>query len=381
MQDPKSLPNTQPTIKFYKKKWFTFLGFPCILGIIAAVITLLINPNIGEDFGNRIYNSNVNIISYSYGIARSSPSVVNIYVSELNRDYSGMSNEANKITTSASGVIISEDGFIITNYHVIPSLNEPNKTVWAQTSNGKIHQAFIVGFDRRTDLAVLKIAGNKHPVIPINPQYEPKVGDLVFAIGNPNNLGQTVTHGIISSTARTGSGLLTREFMNIREGLQDLIQTDAPINSGNSGGALVNSSGDLVGINTASFNDYRSGTYGIGFAVPTKLVMRVTKEIILHGRVVRGYLGISDEGADNSPILNLQGVKIGYVDPMGPAYGVMFEGDIITQVNDIKVTNVRTLIDIISNNSPGTTLNFNVKRDGKNLVLPITLAEDKYNID
>ncbi len=368
--------------KFYKKTWFTMLLLPVLVGLVAALVILKLAPNIGESFGNKIYSSSKDIQSYSYAVARSSASVVNIYVSRLNSDYTGMSKETGQITTSASGVIMSSDGYIVTNYHVIPSLNEPNRAVWAQTPDGKLRQAFIVGFDRRTDIALLKIKAKNLNPININPHYQPRVGDVVLAIGNPNNLGLTVTHGIISATARTGSGLLTRELMNIREGLQDLIQTDAPINQGNSGGALVNTNGDLVGINTASFNQNLYGTYGISFAIPTKLVVRVMNEIILHGRVIRGYLGISDENdnmvADNS----INGVLVRYIDPLGPAAQANIQvGDIVKKVNDKPINNVRELIDIISNTTPGTVLNLTLDRSGQTILSPVVLAEDRPNVD
>lgn len=369
------------TKSFLHSKWFTFLVFPLVLGLLAAVITLAINPNIGQSVGNRLYSANKDIQTYSYAVARSSPSVVNIYVSQLNHDYSGMASQPTEITTSASGVIVSEDGYILTNYHVIPSLSEPNKAVWVQTIDGMIQQAFIVGYDRRTDLAVLKINAKNLSPIPIDPNYNPQVGDIVLAIGNPNNLGQTVTHGIISATARSGSGLLTRERMNIREGMQDLIQTDAPINSGNSGGALVNTNGDLVGINTASFTNPRYGIYGIGFAIPTPLVVTVFQEILNHGRVVRGYLGISDENDQLQVDNRIKGVKVGYVDPQGPAAPFIQQGDIIIQVDSRTINNVRELIDIISHSRPGTRLNITVQRNRQILQFPIVLAEDNPSLD
>lgn len=369
-------------VAFWRRPWFSLLLFPVALGLVAAGIALLINPQLGERFGDRIYTAQKEIVSYSYAVARASPSVVNIYVSRLNQDYTGMANETAEITTSASGVIMSSDGYIITNYHVIPSLSEPNRAVWAQTMDGTMRQAFIVGYDRRTDIAVLKINAKDLQAITIDPNYTPHVGDVVLALGNPNNLGLTVTHGIISATARTGSGLLTREMMNIREGLQDLIQTDAPINSGNSGGALVNTNGDLVGINTASFNNHRYGTYGIGFAIPTKLVVRVMQEILLHGRVIRGYLGISDENAELIANNNVNGVLVRYVDPLGPAaIANIKEGDLIVQVDDKPIHNVRELIDVISSTAPGTVLQITVERMGRRFVYPVTLAEDRPNID
>ena len=369
-------------LKFIKRPWFTFVAFPTVVGLIAAAVILKINPQLGESFGYHLYSSSKDIQSYSYAVARSSPGVVNIYVSRLNRDYTAIADEPGEITSSASGVIMSTDGYIVTNYHVIPSLNEPNSAIWAQTMDGTLRQAFIIGFDRRTDIAVLKIRADHLTPIPINLKYTPHVGDIVLAIGNPNNLGLTVTHGIISATARTGSGLLTRERMNIREGLQDLIQTDAPINSGNSGGALVNTNGDLVGINTASFSDGRYGLYGIGFAIPTKLVVHIMREILQHGRVIRGYLGISDENAELIADNSIDGVLVRYVDPLGPAaIANIREGDIITKVNERDIHNVRELIDMISSTPPGTILNITVTRNARALVIPVTLAEDRPNID
>lgn len=369
-------------LNLIRRPWVRFFALPVVLGLIVASVTLALNPELGARFAAQIYNSNKDVQGYAFAVARSSPSVVNIYVSRLNNDYTGIANDRGEITNSASGVIMSADGYILTNYHVIPSLSEPNKAVWVQTTDGIIRQAFIVGYDRRTDLAVLKIQAQNLTPIPINPNYVPHVGDIVLAIGNPNNLGQTVTHGIISATARTGSGLLTRERMNIREGLQDLIQTDAPINAGNSGGALVNTNGELVGINTASFDMARVSTYGIGFAIPTKLAVYVMKEILRHGRVIRGYLGISDENSQFIADHSVQGVMVRYIDPAGPAAMANIQlGDIIVKVNNIQINNVRELIEVISSTRPGTVLNLTVKRGNQYLIAPVTLAEDRPNID
>ncbi len=353
-----------------------------VAGIAAGIGVLLVNPEIGSGIGDAIYSQGQEQQSYAYAVNRAAPSVVNIYVTTLNHDYSGQSSGTETVTTSASGVIMSKDGYIVTNYHVIPSVTAPNTAIFAQSRDGKVYQAFVVGYDRRTDIAVLKIEAHGLPPIPLDLNAEVQVGDVVLAIGNPNNLGQTVTHGIVSATARTGSGLLTREQMNIREGLQDLIQTDAPINQGNSGGALVNTQGDLIGINTASFNNLRYGTYGIGFAVPAPLAVYVMDEIIKHGRVIRGYLGISDDGTATLPDSNQVGVRVGYIDPFGPAARTSLQvGDIITEVNGNGISTLRSLIDIISSTRPGTVMQITVSRHGNKLTIPVTLAEDRPNID
>lgn len=362
-----------------RKKTFLYLITPVVLGLIVGISILLINPKVGQGIGDSIYSSRVKVESFSYAVAKTAPSVVNIYVTDLNSSYTSPAEDVTNVTSSASGVIMSKDGYIVTNYHVVPSVNGKDKAVWAQTRDGKLYQAFIVGCDRRTDIAILKIEASNLPTIPIDKSYEPEVGDIVFAIGNPNNLGQTVTHGIISATARSGSGLLSRDQMNIREGLQDLIQTDAPINNGNSGGALVNSAGMLAGINTASFNGYQ--TYGIGFAVPTKLVTMVMQEIIKHGRVIRGYLGISDDGTTQLGNGKDVGVKVGFVDPNGPANGIMYVGDVIESVNGKRIRSLRGLIDSISGSRPGTDVLFQVKRGEMELELTVKLAEDQASVD
>lgn len=372
-----------PTEKVVAKK-LLYLLIPAFLGIVAGVIILLVNPKAGQRVGDLLYSTGVNVDSYAYAVARAAPSVVNIYVTSLNPGYTSQKNgtedEPSEISNSASGVIMRSDGYIVTNYHVVPSLNEPNQAVWAMTRSGTLYQAFVIGYDKRTDIAVLKVDAEGLPTIPLQgARHEVQVGDIALAIGNPNNLGQTVTHGIISATARSGSGLIARNQMNIREGVQDLIQTDAPINNGNSGGALVNTAGEMIGINTASFNGYQ--TYGIGFAVPTKLVVSVMNEIISHGRVIRGYLGISDDGSVPLPNQQGVGVKVGFVDYSGPANGILRVGDIIYEVNSQRISSLKELIELISGSKPGAVLEFKVIRGDEELTLSVELAEDKPGID
>ena len=352
------------------------LLWSALCGLLLGIAVLWLFPQAGRGVGELLYSSGVKHETYHYAVARAAPSVVNIYVQALSS--TGQAASSGGVTSSASGVIMSSDGYIVTNYHVVPSVNAPEQAVWAQTRDGRLYQAFVAGFDRRTDLAVLKVDASGLPPIPIDGTYEPEVGDVVLAIGNPNNLGQTVSHGIVSATARSGSGLLTREQMNIREGLQDLIQTDAPINSGNSGGALVNTAGSLVGINTASFGGGQ--TYGISFAVPTTLVTKVMAEIIRHGRVVRGYLGISDDGTQALPSGGL-GVRVGYIDPRGPAAGTLEVGDVITAVNGERVESVRALIEHVSASKPGSELIFSVLRAGRAATLKVTVTEDETSVD
>ncbi len=356
------------------KRYLT-ITLPIIAGLCIGVGILLVNPNAGQKLGDLIYSKGVSIESYTYAVNKATPSVVNIYVTELNQSYSTANDS--EVISCASGVILDRQGYIVTNYHVVPSSNEPNHAIFAQTRDGSLHQAFVVGCDRRTDLALLKITAENLHAIDFESK-DPQVGDIVLAIGNPNNLGQTVTHGIVSAVSRSGSGLVTRDQMNIRQGIQDLIQTDAPINNGNSGGALINTAGNLVGINTASFNGYQ--TYGIGFAVPVKLVNYVAQEIIKHGRVVRGYLGIADDERVSLK-QNNKGVLVGYVDPFGPAAGIIGVGDLITEANGRKINTVKELIDIISKSQPKTKIPFTIIRNNETMNVSVTLVEDQTNVD
>ncbi len=347
---------------------------PVTAGIIVGSAVLLIKPSTGKKIGDLIYSQSVSVEGYSYAVNKAAPSVVNIYVADLNEDYTKPNTDS--ITSSASGVIMDRSGIVVTNYHVVPSGNEPNKAIWVQTRDGQVVQGFVVGCDRRTDIAVLKI--DAHKLVAATPvTREVNVGDIVLAIGNPNNLGQTVTHGIISALARSGTGLLTKDKMTIRQGVQDLIQTDAPINLGNSGGALVDTQGNLIGINTASFST--ETTYGIGFTIPVSLVQKVMYEIITHGKVERGYLGISD--SENNQLGGNDGITVGFVDPQGPAFGILKIGDVITKVNGQKLTNVKELIEIVTNSKPGVALNFDLIRDGSEIKKSVTLIEDNTSVD
>ena len=366
------------------KKYLFILVLPAIVGILVGIVVLTINPKAGQHVGDVLYSKGVNVDSYAYAVAKAAPSVVNIYVTSPDTEYAGENKKeeggSSAITNSASGVIMRSDGYIVTNYHVVPSSKDPDQAVWAMLRTGELYRAFVVGYDPRTDIAVLKVEAPGLKAISLQSRrHELQVGDVVLAIGNPNNLGQTVTHGIISATARSGSGLITRNQMNIREGLQDLIQTDAPINNGNSGGALINTTGELVGINTASFNGYQ--TYGIGFAVPTKLVTVVMSEIISHGRVIRGYLGISDDGTVPLPNEQGVGVRVGFIDPSGPAAGLLNVGDVIFAVDGRRIASLKELIENISATTPGTVIEFKLLRDGEEHDVQITLAEDRVGMD
>src|SRR5581483_8262160 len=231
-------------------------------------------------------------VTYSAAVQRAAPAVVNIYTQRLVRERVAPSmgelfgdylpRYRDRIERSlGSGVIVDESGHIVTNHHVIANAD----SISVQLEDGRVAEAHIVGRDPDTDLAVLKINLSPLPVATFGRSDQLKVGDVVLAIGNPIGLSQTVTHGIVSATGRQQLGIAP---------LEDFIQTDAPINFGNSGGALVDSSGALIGINTAIVAK-NLGVEGISFAIPVNMVRGVLSDIIAHGRVIRGWIGIVPE--------------------------------------------------------------------------------------
>jgi Do/DeqQ family serine protease len=270
-------------------------------------------------------------------------------------------------TSLGSGVIMSDQGFILTNHHVIQGAD----AIQVSLQDGRMAQAKLVGSDPDTDVAVLKIDLKKLPVITLGHSDNLRVGDVVLAIGNPFGVGQTVTMGIVSATGRNKLGINTFE---------NFIQTDAAINPGNSGGALIDAEGNLVGINTAMFS--RSGGYqGIGFAIPTSLAEDVMKEILQHGRPVRGWLGvearaITPQIARALELDDTQGVVVVGVMRGGPAHRAGLQpGDVIVAIDGKKIAEARQALLAISSRKPGTRVKLEVLRNGKSLTLEATAIE------
>ena len=270
-------------------------------------------------------------------------------------------------TSLGSGVIMSEQGFILTNHHVIQGAD----AIQVSLQDGRLAQAKLVGSDPDTDVAVLKIDMKKLPVITLGHSDNLRVGDVVLAIGNPFGVGQTVTMGIVSATGRNKLGINTFE---------NFIQTDAAINPGNSGGALVDAEGNLVGINTAMFS--RSGGYqGIGFAIPTSLAEDVMKEILQHGRPVRGWLGVEAQAitpqiARALELDDTQGVVVVGVERGGPAHRAGLQpGDVIVAIDGKKIAEARQALLAISSRKPGNRVKLEVLRNGKSLTLEATAIE------
>lgn len=276
-----------------------------------------------------------------------------------------------------SGVIISKDGYILTNNHVVSDERGGDADeVLVRLSDGTEYRATIVGRDPRTDIAVLKIEGEEDlPTIPISNSDQTEVGDIVFAIGNPMGVGITVTQGIVSATGRA-IGIYGEE------GYEDFIQTDASINMGNSGGALVDIEGRLVGVNSAILSR-SGGNIGIGFAIPTNLAVGIARQLVEYGEVRRGYLGVrtDDLTTELAEAFNLEertGALVNQVDAGGPAdqAGVL-HGDVIVSVDDKPIENTYELRLRVGQLLPGTAIRLGVIRDGEFKELPTTLGENE----
>ncbi|MBP6901613.1 MAG: trypsin-like peptidase domain-containing protein [Burkholderiaceae bacterium] len=268
-----------------------------------------------------------------------------------------------------SGVIVSPDGILLTNQHVIANARE----IEVRLADGREARAEVLGSDPETDLAVLRIRLDKLPAVALGRSDALQVGDAVLAIGNPFNVGQTVTAGIVSALGRTGLGLSTFE---------SFIQTDAAINPGNSGGALVDAQGQLVGINTAIYSR-SGGSNGIGFAIPVDLARRVMDDLLQGGEVRRGWIGVeprelTPEFVESFGLKVHRGVLITGVLQDGPAFkGGMKPGDVVTQVAGSEVDSVSQLLNTVAALPPGKPAVLQVQRGGKALALTVDVVQRK----
>jgi len=268
-----------------------------------------------------------------------------------------------------SGVIVSPEGYILTNNHVVDGATDVKVTL----SDKRELRAKIIGTDPKTDVAVLKIEGSNFPAITLGDSSKVQVGDYALAIGDPFGVGQTVTMGIVSAKGRGNLGI---------EDYEDFIQTDAPINPGNSGGALVNDRGELIGINTAILSHGSGGNEGIGFAIPEKLAQGVMTQILDHGKVTRGYLGIVVQPISPAMAKALgqgdqaKGALVGDVSPKGPAQASGVErGDIILDVNGQPVSDANDLRNTIAMMQPGETAKLKISRNGSTRDVSVKLGE------
>ena len=268
-----------------------------------------------------------------------------------------------------SGVIITVDGTILTNNHVIDGATD----IKVQLSDKREFVAKLVGADPKSDIAVLKIEGKDLPTLPLGDSSQLNVGDLIFAIGDPFGVGETATMGIVSATGRSRLGI---------EDYENFIQTDAAINPGNSGGAMIDIHGNLVGINTAILSHGGSGgNEGVGFAIPMSMAKPVMDQILAHGKVVRGYLGVhiqdfSPELAKSFNFNQSGGVLIGDVSANTPAANAgLKKGDVVVKLNGQAVSESNDLRNTISQMAPGTQVKLDIWRDGKVQPYTVTLGE------
>jgi serine protease Do len=267
-----------------------------------------------------------------------------------------------------SGVIVRQDGYILTNNHVV----DKAETVNVDLTDGRSFKAKVVGTDAPSDLAVLKIEGNNLQTLALGDSDDVRVGDVVLAVGNPLGIGQTVTMGIVSAKGRATGGAGDGSF-------EDFIQTDAPINRGNSGGALVNTAGELIGINSQILSP-SGGNIGIGFSIPANMARSVMTQLIDHGEVRRGKLGVTIQGitpalAESLGLSGTTGALVGDVEAgSAAAKAGIRSGDVITAINGESVKDSNVLRNEIAQLQPGSSVKVTVLRDGKEQVLNATLG-------
>ncbi len=358
-----------------------------VVGLACASVVLLIRPGL---VGNATTaasstgavlpgNASEPQRSFADAVGRAGPAVVNIYTARV-VDASARPSGANPLLRQqlpavrqrvegslGSGVLVDGSGHIITNHHVVQGADE----IRVQLADGRIAMPEIVGMDPDTDLAILRVPIKDPPVMPMGRSDELRAGDVVLAIGNPFGLSQTVTQGIVSATGRGRLGVTDFE---------DFIQTDAAINFGNSGGALINTQGELIGINTAVLAQ-NLGTDGISFAIPVNMVRGVMDQIIAHGRVRRGWLGVESEEVPRATAAALgidppAALRISNVTPRGPAELVGLQrDDLVTHLNGQPILSAQEALNRVAAMAPGSSLNIQARRGAQRLTFNATLEE------
>lgn len=360
------------------KKLLDFVGLPVFAGVTIAAALLLLFPNLRQPSFFQDSSPSVDQqgpVSYSRAVRIAAPGVVNISTTQkrtfqnhplLNNPLFQRYNGINNNNPLGSGVVASSDGYILTNFHVINNANE----ILVQFSDGSTEFAEVVGSDPKSDLAVLKVPRESLKPLRTRRSEEMQIGDAVLAIGNPWGVGQTVSQGIISATDR---------------GLQQFspytyfFQTDAAVNPGNSGGALIDAHGNLVGISTAILNN--SKATGISFAIPADYAMQALEDIVEYGYVVRGWLGFSADlvtpaAAKQFNLKNDEGIIVTQVSPGSPAQEAgLRELDFITGINDIPLAiNNTNLQQYINRLRPGSQITIDFIRDGQEMSTILTVG-------
>ncbi len=380
-------------MKLKLQKSVTFLFQSITIGLAIAFLVVVWHPEL-LDNNNKVVSfiesSSVATaptasgpVSYAEAVNIAAPAVVNIHTRKtviqssplfddpffrrFFGDQFGIGPQKREETSLGSGVIVSDQGYLLTNNHVIEGADE----IRVGLRDGRSAEAKLVGSDAEADLAVLKIELSDLPVITLGDSDHLRVGDVVMAIGNPFGVGQTVTLGIISATGRSELGISTFE---------NFIQTDAAINPGNSGGALITARGELIGINTAIFSR-TGGSQGIGFAIPMSLAKSSMAQIVEKGYVSRGWLGVeiqelTPQLAESFGIKGEKGIIIAGVLRNGPADKAGLQpGDIISELNGKPIDSAHTALNAIAQTPPGQELNVVGLRNGKPLKLEATVAE------
>jgi serine peptidase DegS len=359
-------------------KLLAFIFRAVIAGLAFAFVVIYLWPSLAKQLNQPekpvTANPSPAPFSYAEAVDRAAPAVVSIYTRTMTtqamnpnlKQQSGSRYLYRLRQDIGSGVLLSEDGYILTNHHVIKRVQNIAITLW----DGRITPARVVGSDPATDLAVIKVNLSGLPVAPISEQTEVRVGDVVLAIGNALGLNHTVTMGIVSATGRNDLKSLLYE---------DFIQTDAAINAGNSGGALINAKGELIGINARNLGAV-TGAQNIGFAIPITLARNVMQQIIEYGSVRRGWLGATFSEVRPTARPDGSAARLGiYVDEVaqdGPAWNANIrQGDIIIRLDGQPVDDANQFLLQISQRDPGSQVELQVYRSPEKFLTYATLIQ------
>lgn len=368
------------------KRFLQEWAAPAGIGLGLAALLILLFPQLRGGAQRPAADEWQGPISYSRAVNLAAPAVVNIYTRKalpdrqhplfndplFRRLFDSMNVPQRERMQSnlGSGVIVNDDGYILTNHHVIDQAD----AIVVLLADGREAQAQLVGSDPDFDMAVLKIELPKLTSIEVGEPEKAQVGDVVLAIGNPFGVGQTVTQGIISATGRYLENSGTGSY------LQNFLQTDAAVNPGNSGGALVDASGRLLGINTSILN--QSGySGGISFAIPANIAFKVMQDLIEYGRVVPGWLGIEAQAvtpqlARAFKLASSNGVIITAIYNQGPAHQAGLQpGDVITHIDGLPINDGRRGIAAMATLRPGDTVSITYQRKGAVSTVEATVSE------
>ena len=370
-----------------KKIWLTFSQALAVLFALYFITEVLRPEWVPDKLQKPVHQTAqpAGVAGYRIAVETAMPAVVNIFTSkraleipkhpffedpEIRKFFGDELEEQlpqdDQVASSGSGVIVSSEGLIVTNQHVVEAADDIEVGLY----DGRTAKAKLVGTDPETDLAVLRIQLDELPSLKFAADNNVKVGDIVLAMGNPFGVGQTVTMGIVSALGRNQVGINTFE---------NFIQTDAAINPGNSGGALVDTAGNLLGINTAIYSR-SGGSLGIGFAIPANTVQGVLNQIVRTGSVTRGYIGveqqnITEELATAFNLPQRDGVIIAGIVKDGPADKAGLKvGDILLELDSVKISSTTQMLNQIAAYAPGEKKSMELLRDGKNQSITIEIG-------